>query len=63
MLRDWRHDHPPLLTSLETCRVSDLTYTLFATEVAMLVVLLAGVLWSIAVPDKRIWPPPCRRSW
>ena len=41
----------------------DLTCTLFATDVAILVVLLAGVLWSIAVPDKRIWPPPSRRSW
>ena len=41
----------------------DLTYTLFATDVAILVVLLAGVLWSIAVPEKRIWPPPRRRSW
>ncbi len=39
------------------------TYTLFATDVAILIVLLAGVLWSIAVPEKRIWPPPRRRSW
>ena len=39
------------------------TYTLFATDVAILIVLLAGVLWSISVPDKRIWPPPRRRSW
>ncbi len=39
------------------------TYTLFATDVAILIVRLAGVLWSIAVPDKRIWPPPRRRSW
>ena len=41
----------------------DLTYTLFATDVALLLVLLAGVIWSIAFPDKRIWPPPRRRSW
>ena len=41
----------------------DLTYTLFATDVALLFVLLAGVIWSIAFPDKRIWPPPSRRSW
>ena len=39
------------------------TYTLFATDVAILIVLLAGVLRSILVPDKRIWPPPRRRSW
>ena len=39
------------------------TYTLFAADVAILIVLLAGVLWSISVPDKRIWPPPRRRSW
>ena len=41
----------------------EFTYTLFAIDVAILTVLLAGVLWSIAVPDKRIWPPPRRRSW
>ena len=41
----------------------DFTYTLFATDVAILVALLAGVLWSIWVPDKRIWPPPRQRSW
>ncbi len=39
------------------------TYTLFAIDVAILIVSLAGVLWSISVPDKRIWPPPGRPSW
>ena len=43
--------------------VPNFTYTLFATDVAILIVLLAGVLWSISVPDKRIWPPPRRSSW
>ena len=41
----------------------NLTYTLFAADLAIPIVLLAGVLWSIWVPDKRIWPPPRRRSW
>ena len=39
------------------------TYILFATDVAILMVGLVGMLWSIFVPDKRIWPPPGRRSW
>jgi len=25
--------------------------------------MLAGVLFSIILPDKRIWPPPHRHSW
>ena len=39
------------------------TYTLFATDVAILIALLAGVLRSMLVPDKRIWPPPPRHFW
>ena len=41
----------------------NLTYTIFAADLAIPIVLLAGVLWSIWVPDKRIWPPPRRCSW
>ena len=31
--------------------------------VAILIALLAGAVWSAAVPARRIWPPPGRRSW
>ena len=37
--------------------------TLFGIALLILIALLAGVVWSVAVPDKRIWPPPGRRSW
>ena len=43
--------------------MADLTVTLFVADVVLLGVLLAGVLWSVARPDKRVWPPPSRRSW
>ena len=35
----------------------------FALDVAALFVLLAGGIWSIARPERRLWPPPARRSW
>jgi protein-S-isoprenylcysteine O-methyltransferase Ste14 len=25
--------------------------------------LLSGAVWSVAFPDKRVWPPPQKRSW
>ena len=36
---------------------------LFAIAVIVLVAMLAGTVWSAVVPDRRIWPPPRRRSW
>jgi protein-S-isoprenylcysteine O-methyltransferase Ste14 len=36
---------------------------LFFVDVVILMVLLMGALWSVAIPSKRIWPPPGRRSW
>lgn len=36
---------------------------LFGIAVLILIALLAGLIWSAAVPDRRIWPPPGRRSW
>jgi len=36
---------------------------LFAVDVAILMVLLVGTIWSVAFPEKRIWPPPQKRSW
>jgi len=32
----------------------------FALDVAALFVLLAGGIWSIARPERRLWPPPAR---
>ena len=34
-----------------------------AVAVAILIASLAGAVWSAAVPERRIWPPPGRRSW
>ena len=36
---------------------------LFGVDVAILIASLAGAVWSAAVPGRRIWPPPGRRSW
>ena len=36
---------------------------LFGVAVVILVAALAGAVWSTAVPDRRLWPPPRRRSW
>ena len=36
---------------------------LFGVDVAILITSLAGAVWSAAVPGRRIWPPPGRRSW
>ncbi len=35
----------------------------FTTDVVILLLLLAGAVWSVARPGRRIWPPPGRRSW
>lgn len=39
------------------------TFALFVADVVLLAALLAGALWSVACPDRRVWPPPSRRSW
>lgn len=36
---------------------------IFYVDVFLLSLLLAGAVWSIAKPDRRVWPPPGRRSW
>ena len=36
---------------------------LFGIAVVILIAMLAGTIWSWALPDRRIWPPPGRRSW
>lgn len=37
--------------------------TLFAIDLVVLFLLLAAIVWSVVRPDRRIWPPPARRSW
>ena len=39
-----------------------MTTTIFAADVAILFVMLGGAVWSVAIPGKRIWPPPGRGS-
>ena len=41
----------------------DFAYALFAIDVFILLILLTGAAWSVAFPDRRIWPPPYRHSW
>jgi protein-S-isoprenylcysteine O-methyltransferase Ste14 len=36
---------------------------LFIIDVSALLVLLVGIIWSVAKPDQRIWPPPSKQSW
>ena len=37
--------------------------SIFFFDVFLLFVLLLGAVWSIASPDRRIWPPSRRVSW
>ena len=36
---------------------------LFYTDALLNVIILLGVLWSIFFSNKRIWPPPRKKSW
>ena len=38
-------------------------FVLFAADVIVALVVLAGAIWSVAFPGSRLWPPPGRRSW
>ena len=40
-----------------------LTQTLFIVGIIIIFILLATVVWSVARPDHRVWPPPGRASW
>ncbi|WP_457556491.1 methyltransferase family protein [Candidatus Harpocratesius sp.] len=35
---------------------------LFIIDLIFLYILFVGIIWSVAVPNKRIWPPPKRKS-
>ncbi len=41
----------------------NLVATLFAIDCGILFITLTGTAWSVACPNKRIWPPPHQRSW
>ena len=43
--------------------VPGITTIVFTADVVALFILLAGIVWSAVRPDRRIWPPPGRRSW
>jgi protein-S-isoprenylcysteine O-methyltransferase Ste14 len=36
---------------------------IFVLDLIVLFIILSGTLWSVAVPHKRIWPPPSNRTW
>lgn len=43
--------------------MNNIVVFLFSLDIVVLMVLLAGILWSVAYPAKRIWPPPGKSSW
>ena len=36
---------------------------IFYIDVISLFILLTGIIWSVARPTQRIWPPPGKSSW
>ena len=36
--------------------VLDFAYVLFTIDVGILLITLPGAVWSVALPNKRIWP-------
>ncbi len=43
--------------------MQDLVELLFIADVAILMTLVMGAVWSVAFPARRIWPPPGKGSW
>lgn len=43
--------------------IQSIKVPLFIIDLVALYLLLAGIVWSVAFPHKRIWPPPNKRSW
>jgi protein-S-isoprenylcysteine O-methyltransferase Ste14 len=35
----------------------------FLADTLISLLLVGGAVWSVAVPDRRLWPPPGRKSW
>ena len=36
---------------------------LFTIDLVAVLLLLAAAVWSVVCSERRIWPPPGRRSW
>ena len=49
------------MPSIEDIR--GITTVVFVVDIVALFLLLTGIVWSVVRPDRRIWPPPGRRSW
>jgi protein-S-isoprenylcysteine O-methyltransferase Ste14 len=43
--------------------MGNLIVILFGINTCTLLILLVGIIWSVARPEKRIWPPPGKTSW
>ena len=43
--------------------LESIKFELFLADLICLYILLIGVIWSVASPNKRIWPPPKKASW
>ena len=43
--------------------MSTVTQVLFTIDLIVLSALLGGAFWSVAFPNRRIWPPPRACSW
>ena len=37
--------------------------TIFVVDLIVHYILLFGIVWSVAFPKKRVWPPPKKWSW
>lgn len=42
---------------------ADVSLILFGAAVVIGIFGLAGAVWSVVVPARRLWPPPGRGSW
>ena len=43
--------------------MTDIQESIFIVDVVANYILLIGLAWSILFPEKRIWPPPQKKSW
>ncbi len=50
------------MTELDTA-MNRIGIILFSIDAAALLILLSGIIWSVARPEQRIWPPPGKSSW
>lgn len=43
--------------------LENIKFGLFVVGLICTSILIFGVIWSILFPEKRLWPPPRKRSW